>query len=372
MVSLVDSQAVAEVLERAPVILASARVIDGQGSMRSVAQAVRGLQRRGVAPLRLEIESLRRPWSGPLAPNAFRSGCGPIMALERACAEIASGRAEAVLIQGDEPLRSGYSRAERHRLMDVYQGLSVPEAYTRLGVELMARWGISREQFRALGDLLLENCGRTARERGLSGVPGASGGLLCTELFRYADCANPHIDFTGAMLLGAPEMIAALEDPPGAQVVVRGVKVEIVPDGPEHVGDIVAYDHLHRAFQGACEQAGVDFVERFLKDEALLEAYTCFPPVPLGFLLSTGIAAHPGELSQILRRCPITVTGGMNLARAPWNNPALNALIVMHKLLVAKAPRIGLVHGNGGVGGYQGVALLERLGCGQVDQVQPS
>ena len=55
---------------------------------------------------------------------------------------------------------------------------------------------------------------------------------------------------------------------------------------------------------------------------------------------------------------PITVTGGMNLAGAPWNNPALHALIVMHERLLEGPEECGLVHGNGGVGGYQGVAIL--------------
>ncbi len=64
-----------------------------------------------------------------------------------------------------------------------------------------------------------------------------------------------------------------------------------------------------------------------------MEAYTCYPVVPLAFLLASGIASSPKEIPVLLQRLEITVTGGMNLARAPWNNPALNAMVTMYKRL---------------------------------------
>jgi hypothetical protein len=131
----------------------------------------------------------------------------------------------------------------------------------------------------------------------------------------------------------------------------------------------VGYAHLRRAYERACDQAGIDFAARFRAGEALLEAYTCFPPVPLGLLLATGIATGiaPGvaigiapdiALEAVLARREITVTGGMNLAGGPWNNPALHGLIVLLEQLETSVERTGLVHGNGGVGGYQGVAIV--------------
>ncbi|OLN28807.1 hypothetical protein DSOL_3884 [Desulfosporosinus metallidurans] len=51
----------------------------------------------------------------------------------------------------------------------------------------------------------------------------------------------------------------------------------------------------------------------------------------------------------------------MNFARAPWNNPALNALIDMCKAMRKGVKNYGLVHGNGGIGEIQGVAILERM-----------
>jgi hypothetical protein len=62
----------------------------------------------------------------------------------------------------------------------------------------------------------------------------------------------------------------------------------------------------------------------------------------------------------LLSEREVTVTGGMNLARAPWNNPALNALIVMCERLNAGSATMGAVHGNGGLGYKQGFAILQN------------
>jgi hypothetical protein len=51
----------------------------------------------------------------------------------------------------------------------------------------------------------------------------------------------------------------------------------------------------------------------------------------------------------------------MNLAKAAWNNPALNSLILMHHRLCDSSQKIGLIHGNGGLGYRQGVAIIERV-----------
>ena len=67
------------------------------------------------------------------------------------------------------------------------------------------------------------------------------------------------------------------------------------------------------------------------------------------------------EISEFLNEHTITVTGGMNLARAPWNNPALNGLITMYHRLCSGTETYGMVHGNGGLGYRQGVALVAKV-----------
>jgi len=66
------------------------------------------------------------------------------------------------------------------------------------------------------------------------------------------------------------------------------------------------------------------------------------------------------EIGDFLKHHEITVTGGMNIARAPWNNPALNGLIEVTKQLVRGNVQYGMVHGNGGIGEAQGITVQER------------
>ena len=66
----------------------------------------------------------------------------------------------------------------------------------------------------------------------------------------------------------------------------------------------------------------------FARGDAVIEAYTCYPVAPLGFLLASGIVQSLDEVESLLASREITVTGGMNLARAPWNNPALHAHVL--------------------------------------------
>jgi hypothetical protein len=86
--------------------------------------------------------------------------------------------------------------------------------------------------------------------------------------------------------------------------------------------------------------------------------------VPLAFLVETGLAEGTvASLRAALQTAPLTVTGGMNLARAPWNNPVLHALAVMWARLRQEARvEAGLLHGNGGLGGWQGLAVLRAGG----------
>lgn len=342
-----------------PLILDAARVVDGVGSLAGLEGRVTALSAVGLRVHALEIEPLRAVWRGRpdrIGPG-FQSGCAPILALVRARELLAKGGVDAVVIRGDEPLRTGYERPERQRLMRIYGDTSIPEAYTSLARLQMERLGLTPPAYRRLADALLHNYARTAGRRGLP-TRSAHGEQAATSLFRYADCANPNVDFRGAVLVGSALAADALNRPAGELPRLVAAAVELVDDGPEHLAGIVSYAHLRRAYERACDQAGLDFAARFYAGEALLEAYTCFPPAAIGLLLATGIAPAPADLEPVLTSREITVTGGMNLAGAPWNNPALHGLIVLLEQLETLAVRTGLVHGNGGVGGYQGVAIV--------------
>ncbi len=345
-----------------PLILGAGAEANGRGSRVGVEKQVSALEAAGLRVEGLEIDSLQVEWKGRPdgGGSTFQSGCAPILALARARELLGDGAAEAVVIRGDEPLATGYAPRQRRRLMRVYGDTSIPEAYTSLARLQMQRMGLSETAYRRLADGLLDNYARTAGRRGLR-PPSEHGDRAATSLFRFADCANPNVDFRGSVLLGSPRAAEVLGLDVASLPRVLGVCVELREDGPDHVAELVGYAHLQQAYARACAEASLDFAARFVAGEALLEAYTCFPPVPLGLLLATGLAAQPEELEPLLARHEITVTGGMNLAGAPWNNAAMQGLVLLWEQLSSRNAtdaRVGLLHGNGGVGGYQGVAII--------------
>jgi len=91
----------------------------------------------------------------------------------------------------------------------------------------------------------------------------------------------------------------------------------------------------------------------------MLEAYTCYPVVPLAFLLHSGLVRDMAAVPGLLRDFEVTVTGGLNLARAPWNNTTLNSMVVATQLLRGRGPKkLAGIHGNGSLGYQQGFLLL--------------
>ncbi len=101
-------------------IAATARVSNSHQNTDDYRRIEAKLLSLGIHPVKLVIDPLRVPWNDPVEDNHFRSGCAPIQAIAKAKELIESGTAKAVVIEGDEPLRTGYDRDERHRLMGVY------------------------------------------------------------------------------------------------------------------------------------------------------------------------------------------------------------------------------------------------------------
>ncbi len=320
----------------------------------------------GITPTVLCIDPLSTPWQSEQAPGHFRSGCAPIMALEHATQLIAQGH-PAVIIEGEEPLASGYTREQRHQLMMVYSDQpSIAELYTRLATQYMAQHRCDESEFINLVDLVFQNHlsvyqQQSEQNKTHFSLPSSKWFTPVTSLFRGVDCANPLIDFSGKILLCNDEVTQQLNAP--SRIQVAGVSLGIIDtdDEPQAIEKIVKYDHLNTAFTQACQQTGIDFVEQFKQGNALLETYTCYPVVPMAFLTRNGFIDSLAQLPEFLSKHQITVTGGMNLARAPWNNPSLNALITMFDQLNTGEKRYGLVHGNGGLGYRQGVAILKSL-----------
>lgn len=350
-------------------IIASAKIVDGSGSLQHCLKQEAALQQRGVHLTELVIDPLSTPWHSERLPHHYRSGCGPIEALADARQLIVSGAAEAVVISGEDSLRSGYERQERLNLMAIYgNNYPLTQAYNELAEQFILLHHSDAKQFRELTHHLFENYKRSyhhamAMQLSTEQLPGERWYQQITPLFRGVDCANPLIDFSGRLLITNPTIAQSLNINPQNTIEIAAVGLGALPgDGQPYIEAIVSYSHLKQAYQSACQQAQLDFAQQFRDGHALLEVYTCYPVVPLAFLLVSGLIEQLDQTAAFLEQHLITITGGMNLAKGPWNNPALNGLIEMHQQLQnSPTHSSGAVHGNGGLGYKQGVAILKKL-----------
>ena len=312
----------------------------------------------------LTIDPLSVDWHSPEKENHFRSGCAPILAIKHAQGLIESGE-HAVIISGEEPLKSGYSKAQRHKLMAIYNDdMSISQLYNDLAHKFIDHHDSSKEDFLNYADLLFQNHSKShqlAMEEGRAHFepPEAKWFHQVTDLFRGVDCANPLVDFTGKLLICSDQLLSQLNLDLKLSVKVKGVGLGMLDvDEPKSLSQIVKYDHLTQAYDIACKEAKLDFNQLVHDKKALMKVYTCYPVVPMAFLLNTGLVDAIDQIPEFLSQHLLTLSGGMNLSRAPWNNPALYGLIEMYQQLKDTDMNYGLVHGNGGIGYRQGVAIL--------------
>jgi hypothetical protein len=348
-------------------IIAAAKVEDGQGQLNDVLHLEGRLAQLDINPVQLVIEPLSADWHAPERPGHFRSGCAPLEALADAKRLIEAG-VQAVVISGEDHLKTGYERDERLNKMLVY-GPSYPltQAYTELAQAFSERHDIDGEQFKVLAEALFENHKTSFRyalaENFTEGrLPSKRWHQPITELFRGVDCANPLVDFSGRLLITNHHVADMLAIDTHKRLAIKAVGLSrLAGDGREYLHEIAGYDHLKQAYERACQESGIDFAKCFRAGGALMEAYTCYPVVPMAFLIISGLVDVLDELPEFLAEHSITITGGMNLARGAWNNPALNGLIMMYQRMCEGSENVGLVHGNGGLGYRQGVAILEGI-----------
>lgn len=352
--------------QQAAFIIAAAKQEDGIGSLDHVMQLESELLQHNIKPTHLYIDPLKTDWDAPEKENHFRSGCAPIEALAKAKQLIESG-VPAVIISGEDFIKSDYSRDERLQKMAVYgNDFPLTDLYTELAKRFSQNHNLDDDVFKQYAHALFENYKLNYRNALADNfteqhLPNERWHQPITDLFRGIDCANPLVDFSGRLLITQAHVAEQLNIPTTQWLHVKAVGLSrLDADGPEHIEQIAQYDHLQNAYDDACYEAQIDFPKIFKNGSALLETYTCYPVVPMAFLLISGLVDVAQNIPQFLEEHSITITGGMNLARGAWNNPALNALIAMHHRLNEGPEDIGLIHGNGGLGYRQGVAIVSR------------
>lgn len=342
-------------------IAATARVRDGVGTLLEAHSSIERAMKAGLRIRAFRTAPLRQGFGSELPEGMVESACSPMDVIRRAGQLFADREADVVWLEGRDYLASEYSRQERLELVRCLpSGHSHLEGYEMVAEAFCNQRSIDLSDFRTVSAALYQNYLRTAANLA-SPLPPPDDRWFepVNPYFRGVDCANPYIDFEGIMVLmteAAAERCEAV-----APIKVDACSYRTVgADGVGFVADVARYEHLTDAYQAAQAEAGVDFSAAFLSGEAALEAYTCYPVVPMAFLLASGLAADLDEVHSILARHEVTVTGGLNLARAPWNCTTLNNIIAMTEVLRTGPLSMGGVHGNGSLGYQQAFLILSR------------
>lgn len=349
-------------------LIGAAAIVDGVGDLGETDALVDTALRQGLRVRGIHLAPLNMGWNTPMPEGFLRGACAPIEVIAGANTLLADGSADLIVIRGTDNVRSEFEgrRAERNRLMEVYgPGETFLAAYTLLGHAFLRQHAISEATFARCADALFENYWRTWRaQHPKAERPDSRWFEPVSALYRGVDCANPSVDFSGCLVVGSERAIAACGIDDARVVRVIGAQVEHAgDDGLESIEQIAGYDHLAAAVRKTCAQARIDLEEELLASHLLLEVYTCYPIVPIAFLLRTGLVRSADEVPEFLERHPITISGGLNLARAPWNNTTLRALIQMvHVLRTSAEPKIGMVHSIAALGYKQAVTILAPSG----------
>ncbi len=343
-------------------ILAAEQIIDGRGDFNRSNEIIGKAQSIGLKFQTYTIDPLKAGWNTPLENNHFRSGNSPFEAIKKASSDIKSNLADIAVISGRDYLKSEYSRDERLSMMEIYEDKTLIELYTQLACQWCKQHKITQLQFKHLAKLLWKNYRSTYEQRHQIDLPKTPKKWLApiTSLFRGVDCANPSMDYEGKLILIEKNTLRKLNTDIKPIGYIESIATENIEfKNLETIPEIAKFEHLKQVIQDCETQSKIHIKDLFLRNQLILEVYTCFPIIPLAFITSAGIATNYQELEKVLKIHPVTLTGGMNLAKAPWNNPALRAIIDAVTLLKTNTEkRIG-IHGNGGLGEKQGLIILK-------------
>lgn len=343
-------------------IIAGERIQDGNGTFSESEKLMALATKNNLKVVTLEIVNLAKRWEDNLGPNEFKSGASAMGAIEKGRKLLSSKKADIIVIKGTDNLKTGYERSAREGYMKLYKNkFTAMDGYDKLVPQFLKVHKVSEKEFFSIRDALFENYFRTWKEISPSAtLPEDRWFKPITKYFRGVDCANPNIDYSGQIILSSDKTADTLKVPKKKRVEILGnAFTKLSVDGFESLPKVAPYLHLKKTIDKALKESKVDFKTNFLKGKALLDSYTCYPVVPMGLLLRLGLVNKVQEIPELLKWHEITVTGGLNLGKAPWNLTSLNAIIVMRERLLTSKIKLGLVHGNGSLGNQQGITILQ-------------
>ena len=293
----------------------------------------------------------------------FSSGEGPGEAISATKKQIENRLIDGALIISDDRLKSdqilnppGYVTD----FMKIYQGRAVLHEYTKFTHFLMNHLNISEAEFRAFSDAAAENSRRAYIEF-FGKEPKRNpekDKISITDLFTRADCTNPYIDFSGAMLVGNQKLVKEY----GLENRTHILGANHVSNYSLDIAKLVHYNHLSKAYFNTCEQAGISFKKLFVdlnpERRVLFNAYTCFPNQTAISLRATNLVEHREGLVPFLEKYLITVGGDMHDRRSPWNAHTHEVGIDLFNLIESGKTDLGTIIYNGGASKEQGVAIF--------------
>lgn len=345
------------------VVIAADRIIDGNGNFKETLEVQDRIKSLGLSLSELKIATLKMHWENKLPSGYIKNACSPLHAVLKAEQLFTTKKADVLILTGEDNCKSGYTKVEKDKFKQIYgKNETLIKGYSTLANQFIKYLGVTKDDFHNVAKHLFENYSRTFYAINPDSTrPAKKWFEFITEYFRGVDCANPSIDFSGSVILATKQVADRCEVPADKRIKIVGCEVKQVGiDGLDSIPDIARYDHLERAFYDVCKNTGVDFRTLFLERKALLETYTCFPVVPIAFLLRSGFVNEFHEIPTFLKDYEITITGGLNLARAAWNNSTLNSLIAMvENLRTNDSVKIGGIHANACLGYQQGFMILK-------------
>lgn len=345
-------------------IIAADKIVDQQGNHNSTEKVLARSQKLKLSISTLEIVNLAKRWEDKLKKNEFKSGASAMDAINKARKLLVTKKADVVVIKGQDFLKTGYAKEDRDNFMKLYRKKFTPmDGYNKLVPAFLRFHGFSETDYFQGREALFENYSRTWKELHPNANPPEGRWFQpLTKYFRGVDCANPHVDYSGQIIITNEKTADLLKVPKKDRVQIIGnafTKLSI--DGFESIPKIAPYLHLKRTITKSLREAKINFNHEFLKGRAALDAYTCYPVVPMGLLLRLGLIKDLQELPSLLKNHEVTVTGGLNLGKAAWNLTSLNAIIAMReKLISSKKIQYGLIQGNGSLGNQQGITILKK------------
>jgi len=267
--------------------IAADKITDHQGSFQRTDSITNKALKLGMNIETLEIVPLMRPWDDKLGPLEFKSGASAMAAIEKAKSLLEKKKSDIVIIQGQDFLKSGMDKKEREQLIKLYEGRFSPlDGYEKLTSLFLKQNKISDDEYFKVRDHIFQNLLKTWKKKNKNAkLPDERWYQNLTHYFRGIDCANPNIDYQGRIILtttgGAKKLGVSQND---YIEILANASVKLKIDGMESLPHIVSYRHLKKALAKVARDGKIDLTQEIAKKNLLLEAYTCYPVVPMALL----------------------------------------------------------------------------------------